>query len=110
MKQFLGLFLALAVLLSLGTAFPSQTVGSASLSHVHAAPAGTDSQCPTDAPMKQHCAPSTDPQLNLAQIAPRPDTAGAFGAAPATQRAHSGAPDLRQARAPDLHALSISRT
>lgn len=109
-KRLLGLFLALAVLFPLAPAFTSETMGPASPIQAHAAPAAADSHCPTDSPTKHHCAPSTDPQLNLAQIAPRPDATGAFGAAPATQRAHSGASDLQQARAPDLHELSISRT
>ena len=110
MKRFLGLLLALAVLLPMGNTFGWDAIGSASPIHAEAAPAAGTSHCPTDAPSKHHCAPSADPQLNMAQIAPRPDTSGAFGALPATLAARSGASDPQQARAPDLHALSISRT
>ncbi|MGB9036452.1 hypothetical protein BLJ79_17385 [Arthrobacter sp. UCD-GKA] len=113
MKRLLGLLLALCVLLPLcHTLAPASVADSATHFGISAsASAATGAtHCPTDAPDKQHCAPSTDPQLNIAQIAPRPDSSGAFGALPATLAPSSGAPRAQQARAPDLHALSISRT
>ncbi|WP_411734277.1 hypothetical protein [Paeniglutamicibacter sp.] len=110
MKQFLGLLLALAVLLPMCITFGSDAIGSVSPIHADATPATGTSHCPTDMPTQHHCAPNADPQLNMAQIAPRPDASGAFGALPATLGARSGVSDPQQARAPDLHALSISRT
>lgn len=109
-KRLLGLLLALAVLLPVGHAFGFDAIGPVSPIHADAAPAASTWHCPTDMPTEHHCAPSADPQLNMAQIAPRPDTSGAFGALPAAPAARSGASDPRQARAPDLHELSISRT
>lgn len=109
-KRFLGLLLALSVLLPLGGAFGVGAIGSVSPIHAEAAPAAGTSHCPTDMPTQHHCAPNADPQLNMAQIAPRPDSSGAFGALPATSAARSGMSEPQQARAPDLHALSISRT
>ncbi|MFL4472805.1 hypothetical protein ACIPVK_02260 [Paeniglutamicibacter sp. MACA_103] len=110
MKRFLGLLLALAVLLPMGNALGWEAIGSVSPIHADAAPAAATAHCPTDMPTKHHCEPSADPQLNLAQIAPRPDASGTFGALPATPATRSGYSDPQQARAPDLHALSISRT
>lgn len=109
-KQFLGLLLALALLLPLGQSLGSGPIPSASPIHAEAAQVAGTWHCPTDMPIEHHCAPSVDPQLNIAQIAPRPDASGAFGAAPATLAVHSGVANPQQARAPDLHALSISRT
>ncbi|GAA1893064.1 hypothetical protein GCM10009715_43220 [Paeniglutamicibacter psychrophenolicus] len=113
MKQLLGLLLALCVLLPLCHT-PAPAAVADSFAHAgisaSAAPAAGATHCPTDAPTKQHCAPSADPQLNLAQIAPRPDASGAFGALPAALAPSSGVPRAQRARAPDLHALSISRT
>lgn len=112
-KRLLGLFLALAILLPVfHTLFPAADAAPAP--HAHAAttasPAAADSHCPPDVPTKPQCSPSADPQLNIAQIAPRPDAAGTFGALPATLGVHSRISQSRLARGPDLHALSISRT
>lgn len=109
-KRFLGLLLALAVLLPVGNALGFNVTGSASPVHAEASQTAWALHCPTDMPSEHQCAPSADPQLNLVQIAPRPDTPGAFGALPATLAARSGLPEAQRARAPDLHALSISRT
>lgn len=113
MKRLPGLLLALCILLPLFHTPAPAPVADSSL-HIgipaSASAATGATHCPKDAPDKQHCAPSTDPQLNIAQTAPRPDASGAFGAPPADLAPSSGAPRAQQARAPDLHALSISRT
>ncbi len=113
MKRLLGLMLALCVLLPLcHTLAPSSAAASATHfgNSASTAPAAGAEHCPTDTPAKHHCAPSADPQLNTARIAPRPDSSEAFGTLPATLASVSGTPRAQQARAPDLHALSISRT
>ena len=109
----LGLLLALAVLLPVCQTLAPAPVHASMIQATTVkttSPASGQTQCPLDAPTKQHCAPTADPQHNITQIAPRPDATGAFGATPATQFEHSRATGAQQARAPDLHALSISRT
>lgn len=110
MKRFIGLLLALALMLPLGQSLGSDPKGSASPIQANTAQTAGTWHCPTDSPTQHLCEPIVDPQLNVAQIAPRPDTSGAFGAAPAGPAAHGHMSDQQQARAPDLHQLSISRT
>lgn len=110
MKRFIGLLLALALMLPLGHSLGSDAIGSASPIQANTAQTAGTWHCPTDSPTQHLCEPIVDPQLNVARIAPRPDASGAFGAAPAGPAAHDRMSDQQQARAPDLHELSISRT
>lgn len=111
-KRLLGLILALAVLLPVCQTLVPAPLQVSAIQHSSVettSPAAGQAQCPLDTPTKQHCAPTADPQSHIAQLAPRPDSSGAFGAMPAILFEHSRATAAQQARAPDLHALSISR-
>ncbi|KAA0978913.1 hypothetical protein ACIGB6_17715 [Paeniglutamicibacter gangotriensis] len=112
MKRLLGLILALTVLLPVCQTLVSAPLQVSAIQHSSVetiSPAADRTQCPLDTPTKQHCAPTADPQPLITQLAPRPDSSGAFGAMPATLFEHSRATAAQQSRAPDLHALSISR-
>ncbi len=108
-KRLLGLLVALALLFpicqSSGFLPAAESTNHAGVEHEAGA-----RHCPTDAPSKVQCTAELDLQLNLSQIAPLPDSSGSFGARPAAGDLMNRATKSQQARAPDLHELSISRT
>lgn len=108
-KRLLGLLVALALLFPMcqSVDFLPDAESTNHASFVH--DAGVR-HCPTDAPTREQCTAEHDLQLNLSQIAPLPDSSGSFGARPAAADLLDRATKSQQARAPDLHELSISRT
>lgn len=110
MKRVFALFLALSFLVPACLSFSAHSATKAGHgSETQAIAAVHETHCPSDMPEAPDCSSAAQPILTFEQIAPRPDTAGLFGAAPAPATSASQLPRSQDSPSPDLQQLSITR-